>query len=248
MIMNFTYHRHKKKAMGTAEGMPGAPFMLQPEQIITQIQATIMSKKQEQVLCIDRNDLPAAWVCQRTVLPMDFPTFAATCTNAAFSFIPRYLAEEDRQKKQIIPYILLQTADGSKTAAYNRQGSEKRLHDLWSIGIGGHINPEDNATETDRFETILKNGMQRELEEELARRVAGDPIEFIGIISEDITPVGSVHMGAVFLIKTQTPETYLPGEELHSFTWHETATLSRLNLELWSELAIELVNSLNPTP
>jgi predicted NUDIX family phosphoesterase len=90
--------------------------------------------------------------------------------------------------------------------------------------------------------------MQRELEEELARRVAGDPIEFIGIISEDITPVGSVHMGAVFLIKTQTPETYLPGEELHSFTWHETATLSRLNLELWSELAIELVNSLNPTP
>ena len=200
-----------------------------------------MSKKQEQVLCIDRNNLPASWVCQRTVLPMDFPTFAATCTTATFSFVPRGLAEEDRQKKQIIPYILLQNADGSRTAAYNRQGSEKRLHDLWSIGIGGHINPEDSTTTSDSFETILKTGMQRELDEELARRVDGEDIEFIGMISEDITPVGSVHMGAVFLIKTQTPESYLPGEELHSFTWHKTPKLSQLNLELWSELALELI-------
>jgi predicted NUDIX family phosphoesterase len=200
-----------------------------------------MNKKQEQVLCIDRKNLPAAWVSQRTVLPMDFPTFAATCTNAQFSFVSRDIAEEDRQKKQIIPYILLQTADGSMTAAYNRQGSEKRLHDLWSIGIGGHINPEDSSMATDSFETILQNGMQRELDEELARRVDADCIEFIGIISEDITPVGSVHMGAVFLIKTQAPENYLPGEELHSFTWHDTPTLSRLNLELWSQLALELV-------
>jgi len=206
-----------------------------------------MSKKQEQVLCIDRKNLPASWVTQRTVLPMHFSTFSATCTKAEFSFVRRGIAEEDRQKKQIIPYILLQTADGGMTAAYNRQGSEKRLHDLWSIGIGGHINPEDSAMETDSFESILKNGMQRELDEELARRIAGDPIEFIGIISEDITPVGSVHMGAVFLIKTQDPEGYLPGDELHSFTWHATQKLSQLNLELWSELSLELINSLNPT-
>ncbi|NDY70834.1 phosphoesterase [Desulfobacter hydrogenophilus] len=206
-----------------------------------------MSKKQEQVLCIDRKTLPASWVTQRTVLSMDFPTFAATCTKAKCSFVRRGIAEEDRQKKQIIPYILLQTADGGMTAAYNRQGNEKRLHDLWSIGIGGHINPEDSAIGTDSFESILKKGMQRELDEELARRVAGDPIEFIGIISEDITPVGSVHMGAVFLIRTQDPEGYLPGDELRSFTWHATQKLSQLNLELWSELSLELINSLNPT-
>ncbi len=203
-------------------------------------------KNQEQVLCIDRKSLPASWVNQRTVLPMNFSTFAATCTKAEFSFVRRGIAEEDRQKKQIIPYILLQTFDAGMTAAYNRQGSEKRLHDLWSIGIGGHINPEDTAMGTDSFENILKTGMQRELDEELIRRVTGDPIEFIGIISEDITPVGSVHMGAVFLIRTQDPEGYLPGDELHSFTWHATQKLSQLDLELWSELALELINSLNP--
>ena len=89
--------------------------------------------------------------------------------------------------------------------------------------------------------------MQRELDEELTQRVLNDPIEFIGIISEDITPVGSVHMGAVFLIRTQDPKGYLPGDELHSFTWHATQKLSQLNLELWSELALELLNiSVNP--
>jgi len=207
-----------------------------------------MSHKQEQVLCIDREALPASWVTQRTVLPMDFSIFTATCTKAGFAFVRRALAEEDRQKKQIIPYILLQTADAGMTAAYNRQGSEKRLHDLWSVGIGGHINPGDKTMTADRFEDILKNGMQRELDEELIRRVPGDPVEFIGIISEDITPVGSVHMGAVFLIRTQTPKAYLPGDELHSFTWHATQRLSQLNLELWSELALELVNALNPAP
>lgn len=206
----------------------------------------MMNKNKEQVLCIDRKTLPASWVTQRTVLPMDFATFADTCTKAKFSFVRRGIAEEDKLKKQIIPYILLQTADGGMTAAYSRQGSEKRLHDLWSIGIGGHINPEDTAMGADGFESILKNGMQRELDEELTRRVSGDSIEFIGIISEDITPVGSVHMGAVFLIRTQNPEGYLPGDELHSFTWHTTQKLSQLNLELWSELALELVNSLNP--
>lgn len=204
-----------------------------------------MNKEQEQVLCIDREKLPESWVTQRTVLAMQFPTFIHTCTQAGFSFVRRGIAEEDRQKKQIIPYILLQTADGDLTAAYSRQGNEKRLHNLWSIGIGGHINPEDKTSGTNDFENILKTGMQREIEEELALRVASDPIEFIGMISEDITPVGSVHMGAVFLIRTQDPQGYLPGDELHNFTWHETRALSQLNLELWSELALELINSLN---
>lgn len=207
---------------------------------------TMMNKNQEQVLCIDRKKLPPSWVTQRSVLPMDFSTFSATCTKAEFSFVRRGIAEENRQKKQIIPYIVLQTADGGMTAAYNRQGSEKRLHDLWSIGIGGHINTEDTGMGTGSFESILKNGIQRELDEEMPRRNTSDPIEFIGIISEDITPVGSVHMGAVFLIKTQHPDAYLPGDELHSFTWHTTQKLSKLNLELWSELALELVNPLTP--
>ncbi len=200
-----------------------------------------MSANKEQVLCIDRNALPPEWVSQRTVLPMNFSTFTATCTQSGFHFINRSRAEKDNKKKQIIPYILVQTVDGSMTAAYNRQGSEKRLHDLWSIGIGGHINPEDKISDTDDFQKILKNGMSRELDEELVSRPLSDPIEFAGIISEDITPVGCVHLGAVFKIITDSAKSYVPGPELHSFTWHPTKNIAQLNLELWSKLALELL-------
>lgn len=207
-------------------------------------QGLLMASGSEQVLCINREVLPDSWVTQRTVLPMDFATFTTQCTRSKFAFVDRAEAEKDPGRKQIIPYILLQTQDGSKTAAYNRQGSEKRLHDLWSVGIGGHINPIDiprgKSENNVSFEAILKAGMEREIDEELIQRPDGDRAKFSGIISEDITSVGSVHLGAVFKILTRSPQSYVPGPELHEFTWLPTGRLGQLNLELWSEMALEL--------
>ena len=80
------------------------------------------------------------------------------------------------------------------------------------------------------------------LNEELVRRPATDRITFEGIISEDVTPVGSVHLGAVFRIQTPAPEAYVPGSELYRFAWMSTGTLKELTLELWSELALELIS------
>ncbi|MCG8616377.1 MAG: phosphoesterase [Desulfobacterales bacterium] len=200
-----------------------------------------MTEPIEKILCVDRASLPGTWVNQRTVLPANLDEFINGCTNSGFFFTERPAAEQDINKKQIIPYILLQTKDGTQTAAYNRQGSEKRLHDLWSVGIGGHINPEDSAGPDADFKQILLSGMERELDEELINRPADDPIEFCGIISEDITPVGTVHLGAVFRILTETPDAYVAGDELHRFTWMDTDRLSALSMELWSELALELL-------
>lgn len=201
-----------------------------------------MAAGQEQILCIKRNALPEPWVQKKTVLPMAFSQFTDQCTSSGFAFVNRKEAEEDPKSKQIIPYILLQTADASQTAVYSRKGSEKRLHDLWSVGIGGHINPIDKLEAEADFSQILTSGMERELDEELIRRPPIDIPEFIGIISEDITPVGSVHLGAVFRIKTTAPETYIPGPELNRFTWMATANLTDLKMELWSTLSLELLN------
>lgn len=87
------------------------------------------------------------------------------------------------------------------------------------------------------------SGMERELDEELLKRPSRDTAEFSGIISEDITSVGKVHLGAVFRILTQTPEAYSPGPELSMFQWTNTSDLIQLNMELWSELALELISS-----
>lgn len=196
--------------------------------------------KQEKVLCIKKSLLPGEWVARKSIIPMTLERFVTGCTAAGFSFIQRGSAENDPSQKQIIPYIMLQSKDFKKTAVYQRNGSEKRLHDLWSLGIGGHINPVDVTDNNDAFEQILLTGMQRELDEELLKVPGKDQAEFLGVISEDITDVGKVHLGVVFRITTENCEDYLPGEELFEFKWEKTENLSQLDFELWSEMALSL--------
>ena len=197
------------------------------------------------VLCIKRKLLPESWVQEKSVVPLGLDLFIENCSVAGFEFISRSHAEEDTSYKQIIPYIILQTQDLEKTAIYNRQGSEQRLHDLWSLGIGGHINPIDMETQNKSFLQILTAGMERELKEELDQRPENDLPNFIGVISEDITDVGKVHLGAVFRILTNAPEKFSPGSELFQFTWGKTKNLKQLNLELWSKLVLELISTKN---
>lgn len=198
-------------------------------------------KKNERVLCIHRDRLPSSWVQPKSIVPLGLTTFIETCTQSGFDFINREEAEQDASLKQVIPYILLQNQHSDQTAIYNRQGNEKRLHDLWSLGIGGHINPIDQKNGAS-FKDILISGMERELNEELIKRPSCDTAKFVGVISEDITDVGSVHLGAVFQIITRTPESYLPGPELSQFQWAGNKEVSQLNLELWSKLALALVS------
>ncbi|MCP4671286.1 MAG: phosphoesterase [Desulfobacula sp.] len=200
-----------------------------------------MLDKNEKVLCIKRDHLPKQWVSQKSIVSLDLDTFIKNCSASGFEFVKRMDAENDSSYKQIIPYIILQTKDHGKTAIYQRQGSEQRLHDLWSLGIGGHINPIDMNTQKDSFKQILMQGMQRELDEELEKMPGEISPEFVGVISEDITDVGRVHLGAVFTITAANPENFLPGEELFQFKWAKTNGLYALNLELWSTMALDLI-------
>jgi len=197
--------------------------------------------KNEKVLCIKRDLLPESWVTQKSIVSLELDRFIENCSTSGFEFVKRINAENNSSYKQIIPYIILQTKDHGKTAIYQRQGSEQRLHDLWSLGIGGHINPVDMNTNKDSFKQILFTGMQRELDEEFEKMSEEIFPEFLGVISEDITDVGKVHLGAVFTIKTNSPEKFLPGEELFQFIWEKTNSLHQLNLELWSTMALELL-------
>ena len=73
-------------------------------------------------------------------------------------FRPRGEMERDRSWKQVIPYLVLR--DGSRYFLMRRTkaGGDARLHDLWSIGVGGHLNPGDGD---------LAGGLRREWAEEV---------------------------------------------------------------------------------
>jgi len=104
-------------------------------------------------------------------------------------------AEQDESMKQIIPYMIFKHKD--KYFIYKRlpQSEEERLHEKYSMGIGGHINPVDVNSGN-----ILKEGMKREFEEEVDYPY-DYKTEIIGFINDDSDSVGKVHFGVVVLVQ-----------------------------------------------
>jgi predicted NUDIX family phosphoesterase len=104
-------------------------------------------------------------------------------------FRPRAEMELDRSWKQVIPYLVLR--DGARYFLMHRTraGTDARLHDRWSIGVGGHLNPGD---------VDLAGGLRREWHEEVAADFEPE-FTLIGLLNDDGTEVGSVHVGAVYV-------------------------------------------------
>ena len=109
-------------------------------------------------------------------------------------FLPRAEAEQDPAYRQIIPYITLCRGDEVLCTRRLKKGGEARLHGLLSLGLGGHINALDGDTEG-----IFQRGLHRELAEEADYTPVGE-LQPLGVINDDRTEVGSVHLGFAFTL------------------------------------------------
>jgi predicted NUDIX family phosphoesterase len=123
------------------------------------------------------------------------------------SYRPRNEVERDPSYKQLIPYVIFRHRDGSghdNVFQYTRgtgQG-EGRLHRKRSVGIGGHISVVDVNHETDS--SAYDEGMRREIDEEV---IVETPYEArcVGLINDDETDVGRVHLGVVHVFDVERP-------------------------------------------
>lgn len=168
------------------------------------------------------------------------------CGEHAY-FTDRLAAEENENQKQIIPYVVIRK--GNKVLAYMRskKSGEGRLHNKWSIGIGGHINPKDNTNDKIGINMILSNAVTRELYEELEWGDTYDQtIEStreLGILYDDKDPVGRVHIGYVLIIDLPESETEYPQpreDTIADCQWFTLKQASQLmNLEGWSTIVVE---------
>ncbi|MEO8207709.1 MAG: DNA mismatch repair protein MutT [Chloroflexota bacterium] len=104
-------------------------------------------------------------------------------------FVPRSSAEVDRSLKQVIPYLVLRDDGRYFLMRRTRGGGDARLHDRYSIGVGGHLNPGDRD---------LAGGLVREWHEELVADFV-PTFRLVGLLNDDATDVGSVHLGAVYV-------------------------------------------------
>ncbi len=200
----------------------------------------------EKVLCARSSDLPPAWLPGAGAVPMDESALFAELASIPPHWLTRRQAEVDPSFKQWIPYVLLRN-HRDELAAYPRQGNEARLHGLWSLGLGGHVNPVDSTPSPDarmQWPALLWNGLRRELMEEYPGAAEGRT-RFLGLIHESQSAVGRVHLGAVFLHQP-FDSVAKPGAELEGMLWLSSSELGgsewRLErFELWSRLALQLL-------
>jgi len=159
---------------------------------------------------------------------------------------PRGSVEEDPSFKQLIPYCVLSAVgdDGIRRyLAYTRGGGqgEARLRAKRSVGIGGHISTLDGG---DGDDASYEAGMRRELDEEVA--IAGPwTSRCVGLINDDATPVGSVHLGIVHVIDLESPQVSSREADLVDCTF---ATLDELRadrdrFETWSQITLDALHS-----
>ncbi len=115
--------------------------------------------------------------------------------------------EKDPGYKQLIPYMIFRhvAVDGRETVFQYTRGKgmgEGRLHHKRSVGIGGHISSIDAAQ--NGAAGSFEEGMRRERDEEV---VIDTPYtsQCVGLINDDQTEVGSVHLGLVHLFDVERP-------------------------------------------
>ncbi|MBX3743911.1 MAG: hypothetical protein KF833_01250 [Verrucomicrobiae bacterium] len=155
-------------------------------------------------------------------------------------FRGRDLVEDDPGFKQIIPYVLVGHDRSYLLARRGRKQSESRLHDKYSLGIGGHIN--DCEAREDGRDMILA-GLERELSEEI--RLFGNrlSLDLVGAILDDSTEVGRVHLGLVYLLRVDSPDYTVQEPDLMSVQWADVPTLRQhyALMESWSQIAFSSV-------
>jgi predicted NUDIX family phosphoesterase len=167
--------------------------------------------------------------------------FAALTDPAHTSFRPRDQVEHDPSFKQLIPYVVLQHASsrGEVTVFQYTRGrgqGEGRLHAKRSIGIGGHISAIDGLPGGD----IYHEGLRRELDEEVAIDSPGT-LRCVGLINDDQTDVGRVHLGIVHIYELQSPAVRPREAELIESGFRPVRhLLSELDrFETWSQICLQ---------
>lgn len=151
-------------------------------------------------------------------------------------YLRRDRAEDDPSFKQLIPYVVLRWRDQLFNYVRGKRASETRLQALRSIGVGGHINPID----TNLFDSPYRQAMLREVDEEVRLGTTYQE-RCLGLINDDSTPVGQVHLGIVHVFDLAQPnvERREQGLTKAGFTPLGELLEARAEFETWSQFVLD---------
>lgn len=162
-------------------------------------------------------------------------TTAIAAIAAHGRFEPRPAMEADPRFKQVIPYLVLRDGERWFLMRRTRGGADARLHERWSIGVGGHLNPGDRD---------LSGGLRREWREELVADFV-PAFRLVGLLNDDQTDVGAVHLGVVYEADAagRPVEVRETDKLAGSFADEDQVAAVRDLMESWSELVFDALRA-----
>ncbi|MEJ2695569.1 MAG: hypothetical protein P8013_02875 [Candidatus Sulfobium sp.] len=156
---------------------------------------------------------------------------------AAHMFVPRSDAEHDFGLKQVIPYVIVRCRDNFLLLRRTSKQTEERLHNKYSLGIGGHINP---SLPDGGYPNIIIKGLYRELNEEI---LLGGPgrLSFKGVINDESSSVSKVHLGLVFVLEVESREYSVKETEKMAGQWADQKGMMQVydKMETWSQIVFD---------
>ena len=151
------------------------------------------------------------------------------------SYRPRDEVEEDPSYKQLIPYCIFRHEGQLFHYKRGELQGEGRLHSLRSIGVGGHVSTQDQGDGSAYLE-----GMRREIEEEVYIETTYRQ-HCVGLINDDLTEVGKVHLGIVHIFELDEPKVR-PRETSMiqtGFALSSELARDRDQFESWSQICLD---------
>lgn len=199
-------------------------------------QTPVAKKKDELILVVAKKDLFPK-IVPEGLIPCKEELLQERIWNHR-QFIWRSKAELDPTFKQIIPYLVFKFENKLFLMQRAAKASEQRLKSKLTLGIGGHINESDLATGN------IMDWAIREFHEEVDYKGTFTS-KFLGLINDESSPVGQVHVGCLFLLEGNSNQicvkTELQNGSLISFDECEKRYDS---MEKWTQMTFDYLKKL----
>jgi predicted NUDIX family phosphoesterase len=152
------------------------------------------------------------------------------------SYRPRADVELDPSFKQLIPYCIFRCEGKIFHYRRGKLSGDGRLRSKRSIGVGGHISADDRHAGT----SVYREAMRREIAEEVYVESAFTE-QCVGLINDDATDVGRVHLGIVHIFDLEAPKVRAREESIRESGFAEPSELvsSRDEFETWSQICLD---------
>jgi len=194
--------------------------------------------EEEKILVVPNIELMNILDFKEGLIEMDLDVIKNLIRNKGF-FKERNLVENDESLRQVIPYVVIKSNGKFLLVKRLETQGERRLHNKYSVGIGGHINISDFDGKD--IWSAVEKGMWRELNEEVKISPIGEP-EFLGIINDLSSSVSRVHIGLCYIIECEF-------HEINEKDKFEEAWVEKFegidNMEGWSKIVVKKISGGN---